>query len=1454
MAFKKDNKVKSNFNKLTIGLASPEEILENSFGEVTKPETINYRTYKPERDGLFCERIFGPTKDYECACGKYKRIRYKGIVCDRCGVEVTEKKVRRERAGHIELVVPVAHIWYFRSLPNKIGYLLGLPTKKLDSVVYYEKYVVVQPGVVEGMKHPDTGEDLNGSHKLDLLSEDEYLDILDNRLPEDNEKLENSDPKKFIAKMGAEAIYDLLTDIDLDRLAGELRDRATTDSSQQRKAESLKRLQVVEAFRQSEGINRPEWMIMKIVPVTPPELRPLVPLDGGRFATSDLNDLYRRVIIRNNRLKRLIEIKAPDVILRNEKRMLQEAVDSLFDNSRKSSAVKSESNRPLKSLSDSLKGKQGRFRQNLLGKRVDYSARSVIVVGPELKMGECGLPKLMAAELYKPFIIRKLIERGIVKTVKSAKKIVDRREPVIWDILENVMKGHPVLLNRAPTLHRLGIQAFQPKLIEGKAIQLHPLACTAFNADFDGDQMAVHLPLSNEAILEAQVLMLQSHNILNPANGAPITVPSQDMVLGLYYITKIHPGAKGEGLCFYGSEEAIIAHNEGRCDLHAQVKVVVDDLVDGKLQKRMVETSVGRVIVNQIIPTEVGFFNGIISKKSLRGLIADVIKCVGMARACAFLDGIKNLGYRMAYTAGLSFNLGDIIVPEEKVDIVSKGQAEVDQVKANYEMGFITDKERYNQVIDAWTHVNNNLKASVMKHMIEDDQGFNAVYMMLDSGARGSADQIAQLAGMRGLMAKPQKAGAEGAQIIENPILSNFKEGMSVLEYFISSHGARKGLADTAMKTADAGYLTRRLVDVSHDVIITEEDCGSLRGLECRALKNGDEVIASLYERILGRVSVHDVINPSTGELIVAAGEEITEGKAKIIDESPLEMVEIRSVLTCESKRGVCKKCYGRNLATARMVQMGEAVGVIAAQAIGEPGTQLTLRTFHAGGIASNAAANASIVAKNDCKIEFDELRTVPFIDDEDRECQKVVSRLAEIRFIDINTGIVLLTEGVPYGSVLYFKNGDKVKKDDLICRWDPFNAVIVSEYAGVLRLHDVVEGVTYKAETDDATGLTERIITESRDKSRIPTVDVVRPGAKKGADGQYAAEDVFGTYNLPVGGHLEQIVQDGAEIKTGTTLVKIPRSVGGAGDITGGLPRVTELFEARNPSNPAVVSEIDGEVTMGKVKRGNREIIVTSKTGDQRKYLVSLSKQILVQEHDAVRAGTPLSDGIITPADILSIKGPTAVQEYIVNEVQDVYRLQGVKINDKHFEIIVRQMMRKVRIEESGDTAFLEQELVDKLDFLEENDRIWGKKVVTDPGDSENCYKGQILSVRKLRDENSNLKRRDLKLVQVRDAVQATATQMLQGITRAALGTKSFMSAASFQETTKVLNEAAIRGKSDDLEGMKENVICGHLIPAGTGLRQWQKLIVGSKEEHNRLEANKKSIIDFADKENAEA
>jgi len=1427
MPYKKETKVKNNFTKITIGLASPEEIKENSFGEVLKPETINYRTYKPERDGLFCERIFGPTKDYECHCGKYKRIRYKGIVCDRCGVEVTEKKVRRERSGHIELVVPVAHIWYFRSLPNKIGYLLGMPTKKLDAVIYYERYVVINPGPFQ--KEED--EDLH-LEKFDLLSEEEYMAHMD-RLPIENQFLPDDDPNKFVAKMGAEAIYDLLLQLDLDKLSYELRDRANSDTAQQRKADALKRLQVVESFRASRDRNKPEWMIITMLPVIPPDLRPLVPLDGGRFATSDLNDLYRRVIIRNNRLKRLIEIKAPEVILRNEKRMLQEAVDSLFDNSRKSSAVKSESNRPLKSLSDSLKGKQGRFRQNLLGKRVDYSARSVIVVGPELNMGECGLPKLMAAELYKPFIIRKLIERGIVKTVKSAKKIVDRKDAVIWDILEHVMKGHPVLLNRAPTLHRLGIQAFQPHMIEGKAIQLHPLACTAFNADFDGDQMAVHLPLSNEAILEAQILMLQSHNILNPANGAPITVPSQDMVLGLYYITKLRPGALGEGLTFYGPEEALIAYNEKRVDIHAPVKVIVEDkLEDGTIGKRMVETSVGRVIVNEIIPVEVGFFNDVISKKTLRNIITDVIKTVGVARACKFLDGIKNLGYKLAYDGGLSFNLGDIIIPEEKAELVQRGNEEVERITADYNMGFITDKERYNQVIDAWTHVNNDLSKILMKTMREADQGFNAVFMMLDSGARGSAGQISQLSGMRGLMAKPQKAGAE-AQIIENPILSNFKEGMSVLEYFISTHGARKGLADTALKTADAGYLTRRLVDVSHDVIITEEDCGTLRGLVCTALKNGDEVISSLYDRILGRVSVHDIINPSNNKLIVAAGEEITEAIAAEIEASPIESVEIRSVLTCESKRGVCMKCYGRNLATSRMVQKGEAVGVIAAQSIGEPGTQLTLRTFHAGGVADNAAANAAIKAKYDSKIEFEELRTVDITDEAGTPAKMVVGRLAEIRFVDVNTGIVLLTQNVPYGSTLYKKEGEKVAKGELIAKWDPFNAVIVTETPGRIEFEGVIEGVTYRVDSDETTGLREIIIIESKDKTKIPQAHILDENG-----------ELLRTYNFPIGGHIS--VEDKQTVKAGDVLVKIPRAVGKAGDITGGLPRVTELFEARNPSNPAIVSEIDGEVKMGKLKRGNREIIITSKVGDERQYLVPLSKQILVQENDYVRAGTPLSDGAITPADILAIQGPTAVQEYIVNEVQDVYRLQGVKINDKHFEVIVRQMMRKVQIDEPGDTRFLEQQVVDKLEFAEENDRIWGKKVVVNAGDSENMVAGMIVTARKLRDENSILKRRDLRPVEVRDAVPATSTQILQGITRAALQTSSFMSAASFQETTKVLNEAAINGKSDYLEGMKENVICGHLIPAGTGLREFERIIVGSKEDYDRVLANRKAILDY--------
>ncbi len=1428
MAFRNDNTKKADsFKKISISLASPEELKATSYGEVTKPETINYRTYKPERDGLFCEKIFGPTKDYECHCGKYKRIRYKGIVCDRCGVEVTEKKVRRERMGHIELVVPVAHIWYFRSLPNKIGYLLGLPTKKLDAIIYYEKYVVIQRGPLSGEKDPVEG---------DLLSEEEYLDILD-RLPKDNHLLEDSDPNKFIAKMGAEAIYDLLKKIDLDTLSYELRTKASTDSSQQRKTEALKRLQVIESFRASKDVNKPEWMIMTIIPVIPPDLRPLVPLDGGRFATSDLNDLYRRVIIRNNRLKKLIEIKAPEVILRNEKRMLQEAVDSLFDNTRKSTAVKADANRPLKSLSDSLKGKQGRFRQNLLGKRVDYSARSVIVVGPELRMHECGLPKDMAAELYKPFIIRKLIERGIVKTVKTAKKIVDRKDPVVWDILEHVMKGHPVLLNRAPTLHRLGIQAFQPKMIEGKAIQLHPLACTAFNADFDGDQMAVHLPLGNEAILEAQILMLASHNILNPANGAPITVPSQDMVLGLYYMTKPRPGALGEGYKFYSPREVQIAYNERRVSLNAKITVRTTDIENGQIVEKLIETTVGRVIVNECVPKEVGYINEVLSKKSLRSIISKVIATCGVARTADFLDDIKNLGYYMAFKGCLSFNLENVIIPKEKQNLVQEGYDKVEEILGNYSMGFITYNERYNQIIDVWTHINSKLSSILMKELSEDDQGFNSVFMMLDSGARGSKEQISQLCGMRGLMAKPQKAGAEGGQTIENPILANFKEGLSVLEYFISTHGARKGLADTALKTADAGYLTRRLVDVSHDVIITEEDCGTLRGLTATELKNNEEVVSSLYDRILGRVSVHDVIHPITGELIVASGEEITEAIAQKIQDSPIERVDIRSVLTCESKRGVCAKCYGRNLATSRMVQKGEAVGVIAAQSIGEPGTQLTLRTFHAGGVASNTTIENKLISHYDGKIEIDELRTVT----DDKGTEVVVSRLTEFRIIEPNTKIVLTQQNIPYASSIFVKNGDMLKKGDVICEWDPFNAVVIAEANGKMIFDNMIENITYKAESDEQTGLKEKLIIESKDKSKVPSAQIVN---EKG--------ETIRTISLPVGAHLS--IDENEEIKVGQIIFKIPRVIGKVGDITGGLPRVTELFEARNPSNPAIVSEIDGEVSFGKIKRGQKEIIITSRSGEERKYLVPLSKQILVQENDFVRAGSALSDGAVTPSDILAIKGPTAVQEYIVNEVQGVYRMQGVKINDKHFEVIVRQMMRKVEIEDPGDTRFLEKQIVDKQEFMAENDNIWGKKVVIDQGDSKELKNGQIVTARHLRDENSRLKRQDLRLVETRDAVPATSQQILQGITRAALQTTSFMSAASFQETTKVLNDAAINGRVDKLEGMKENVICGHLIPAGTGLSDFDKIVVASREEYEKIMEAKRGTVELASEEDEDA
>ena len=1425
MAYRKEGQVNSSFSRITISLASPEKILEISSGEVLKPETINYRTYKPERDGLFCERIFGPVKDWECHCGKYKRIRYKGIVCDRCGVEVTEKKVRRERVGHIQLVVPVAHIWFFRSLPNKIGSLLGLPTKKLESIIYYEKYVVINPGIKQA----------DGVNYLDFLSEEEYFEIMD-KLPQDNQYLDDSDPNKFVAKMGAEALSELLTRLDLDKESYDLRNKANTETSQQRKAEALKRLQVFESFRDAQKRleNRPEWMIIKVVPVIPPELRPLVPLDGGRFATSDLNDLYRRVIIRNNRLKRLIEIKAPDVILRNEKRMLQEAVDSLFDNSRKASAVKTESNRALKSLSDSLKGKQGRFRQNLLGKRVDYSGRSVIVVGPELKLNECGLPKDMASELFKPFIIRKMLERGIVKTVKSAKKIVDRKDPVVWDILENILKGHPVMLNRAPTLHRLGIQAFQPKLIEGKAIQLHPLVCTAFNADFDGDQMAVHVPLGNAAILEAQLLMLASHNILNPANGAPITVPSQDMVLGLYYMTKgrksepSHP-VKGEGMVFYGPEEVIIAYNEQKVDLHALIKVKHTFVENGQTVTRVIDTTVGRILFNQVVPPEYGYINQLLTKKSLRDIIGQILKKTGTAKTAKFLDDIKDLGFRMAFQGGLSFNLDDVIVPEIKTKLVADAAAEVDDVVNNYNFGFITNNERYNQIIDIWTHANSQLTVSLMNQLTKDKQGFNPVYMMLDSGARGSKEQIRQLSGMRGLMAKPQKSGAAGGEIIENPILSNFKEGLSVLEYFISTHGARKGLADTALKTADAGYLTRRLVDVSQDVIISEEDCGTLRGLTITALKKAEEVVESLYDRILGRVSLHDIHHPQTGELIIAAGAEITEDIARLIDESPLEGVEIRSVLTCESKKGVCAKCYGRNLATGSMVQRGEAVGVIAAQSIGEPGTQLTLRTFHVGGVAGvNIASASRIEAKYDGVLEIDELRSVAYVEESGDHYDIVIGRSAEMRIVDKNTRIALTSAHIPYGARLFFNHEEEVKKGQLISDWDPYNAVILSEVTGKVSFENIIENVTYRIESDEQTGYHEKVVIESRQKTRNPAINILS-----------SIGEVIKVYDIPVGAHIN--IDDGASIKAGEVLVKIPRAIGKAGDITGGLPRVTELFEARNPSDPAVVSEIDGVVSFAKkLKRGNREVIITSKTGEEKHYLVPTTKQILAQENDYVKAGTALSDGALTPSDILAIKGPMKVQEYIVNEIQEVYRLQGVKINDKHFETIVRQMMRKVEVEDPGDSRFLEGELVNKIDFQDENDWIYGKKVVEDPGDSPTLKAGQIISARKLRDEISMLKRKDKKLVMARDAKPATAFQILQGITRASLQTKSWISAASFQETTKVLTQAAINARQDELLGLKENVIVGHLIPAGTGLREYENLIVGSKEDYEMLLASK--------------
>ncbi len=1427
---KKIQKVGSNFSKIRISLASPENILRRSFGEVLKPETINYRSYKPEMGGLFCERIFGPIKDYECHCGKYKRIRYKGIVCDRCGVEVTEKKVRRERMGHINLVVPVAHIWYFRSLPNKIGYLLGIPTKKLDMVIYYERYVVIQPGVAEDLMY------------LDLITEEEYLAALE-KIPRENQMLDDSDPNKFIAKMGAEGLQDLLTRIDLDKLSYDLRTQAATETSQQRKQDALKRLKVIESFRASltTGENKPEWMILKMLPVIPPELRPLVPLEGGRFATSDLNDLYRRVIIRNNRLKRLVEIKAPEVILRNEKRMLQEAVDSLLDNTRRASAVKSDGNRPLKSLSDMLKGKQGRFRQNLLGKRVDYSGRSVIVVGPTLNLNECGLPKNMAAELFKPFIIRKLIERGIVKTVKTAKKIVEKKEPVIWDILENILKGHPVLLNRAPTLHRLGIQAFQPKLVEGKAIQLHPLVCTGFNADFDGDQMAVHVPLGNAAIAEAQILMLASHNILNPANGTPVTVPSQDMILGLYYMTKQRRNTpekpvRGEGLTFFGPEEVIIAYNEKRVDLHAIIKCKLPIKENDVITNKVYETSVGRVLFNQSIPAEIGFVDELLKKKNLRELIIKIIQQCGVARTARFLDEIKGMGFQSAFLGGLSFNLEYVKIPDLKQTLIDKAYEDVREIQASADDGYITNRERYNQVIDQWTRVNNELSRVLITDLQNDDQGFNSVWMMLDSGARGSNEQIRQLGGMRGLMAKPQKNVGDGTgDTIENPIISNFKEGLNVLEYFISTHGARKGLADTALKTADAGYLTRRLHDVAQDVVITEPDCGTLRGLNMEPIINNDTVTESLYNRILGRTALDHVYHPVTKELIVSGGQEINEIEAKLIEDAKIEEVQIRSVLTCETTEGVCAKCYGRNLSSGRMVQRGEAVGVIAAQSIGEPGTQLTLRTFHTGGAAMNIAAENTMETKYEGVIAFDNLKTIKreIMDEETGEVKTtnmVLGRSGEIRIIDAETKNMITYYNVPYGSQLLVKEGQKVGKGEELCKWDPFNTLIISDINGEVEFKDIVRGVNMREEGDEATGQTDRVITESKDKTRLPLIFV------NGKDDEHK------TFNIPAGAIL--VAKDKQKVKIGDILAKIPRSAIRNRDITGGLPRVTELFEARNPSNPAVVSEIDGVISFGNTKRGNMEVFVKSKDGEEKKYQVALQKHILVYDGDFVRAGQPLSDGAITPQDILRVEGPASVQRYILNGIQEVYRLQGVGINDKHIEVIVRQMMQKMEIIDPGDTRFLEGEAVNKWDLRAENDFMWDKKVITNAGESDNLHVGQIASLKDIRQENSALRRLDKTLVEFRDANSATAKPIIMGITKASLGTKSFMSAASFQETTKVLNEAAINGKVDELNGLKENVIVGHLIPAGTGMRHYDDLITGSKEEYDLLLASKSESV----------
>ncbi len=1387
---------KSDLSTIAVNLASPDTILSWSHGEVLKPETVNYRSYKPEKDGLFCEKIFGPVKDYECHCGKYKRIRYKGIICDRCGVEVTTKSVRRERMGHITLAVPVAHIWYFRSIPSKIGYILGISTSNLERVIYYENYLVIEPGE-------------SGLEKMQLLNEEEYLSVVTELRAKGapiGESLmgDEESQRPFVAKMGAEACYDVLKDINIETLSRELRAQVATDTSIQNRREALKRLAVVESFRKTESgkPNRPEWMIMSVIPVIPPELRPLVPLEGGRFATSDLNDLYRRVIIRNNRLKKLLEIRAPEVILRNEKRMLQEAVDSLFHNGKRRAAVRGEHNRPLKSLSDMLKGKQGRFRQNLLGKRIDYSGRSVIVVGPELNMDQCGLPKEMALELFKPFIVRQLVQRGIVKTVKSAKKVVERRGAEVWGILEEIIEDHPVMLNRAPTLHRLGIQAFQPLLVEGKAISIHPLVCAAFNADFDGDQMAVHVPLSVEAQLEARVLMLSSHNILSPANGKPLAIPSQDIVLGCYYLTKARKGEKGEGMTFADQDECLIAFNDEKIALHAKVKVRID--------REILDTTVGRVIFNQIVPEELGYLNELLTRRRMETVVYQSYKAAGNRRTVQFLDDLKKLGFEYAMKGGITIGLDDAIIPDEKEELLENSTKEVEKIRSLYERGVITDGERYNKVIDVWTKATNQIAEYLFDHLQAEEDGFNPIFMMADSGARGSREQIRQLAGMRGLMAKPQKKLTGGTgEIIESPITSNFREGLSVLEYFISTHGARKGLADTALKTADAGYLTRRLVDVAQDVVITMVDCGTIMGLHVSDLKEGEEIIEPLRDRILGRVTSEDVYDPETGEVLIEASQHIDEEVADLIISKGIDTVGIRSVLTCEAERGVCTNCYGRNLATGEPVNIGEAVGVMAAQSIGEPGTQLTLRTFHIGGTASRIAAESELASKAAGTVKFENVQSAQ------REDGSLIAlrRNGQLHIVDEDNRIVS-TVTIPYGAHLIFKEGDTVNKGDVLFRWDPYSDTILSNTDGVVKFTDIIENITFREEVDEATGQKQMVVIESKNKELSPHIQIVDEKGKK-----------LGSYIIPTHAHL--MVKDGESVTAGDVLVKIPREISKTRDITGGLPRVAELFEARRPKEPSVVSEIDGTVEFGPVKKGVRKVFVVSDDGkDRRGYVIPYGKHLLVHEGDRVFAGEKLSEGSVVPHDILAILGANRVQEYLVNEIQEVYRLQGVRINDKHIEVIVRQMLRKVQVDDPGDTEFLEGDQVDRIQFLKTNEEILSKVVVEEPGDSE-FFEGDIVDKNRGKQANEELKETKLRQATFRAAKPATFHPLLLGITKASLGTNSFMSAAAFQETTRVLTNAAIKGRVDNLEGLKENIIMGNLIPAGTGMRRLKKLDV---------------------------